>query len=148
MATFEAASIEPALAATLLRLAVGAFQIPHGLAKLGSSRLLAEESFAGYGMRPASVWVKLVGASQIVLGVLLVLGLFTRPAALLTACLSLAMINVALRRNGWFWQRHGMEYAAFWTIAALVLAMQGPGALALDALLPASMLATPSLAAP
>jgi putative oxidoreductase len=126
------------VAALLLRLVVGGFQLPHGLQKfglLGGQVEAATESFTEYGLRPPRAWVRAIGTLQIVCGVLLVLGLATVGAAALTMCLCLGMVNVGLRQNGWYWNRHGMEYAVFWAIAAACLALLGPGAWSLDAAL-------------
>ena len=128
-----------AIGATLLRLLVGIFQIPHGAAKLGwlgaGPRGAAHEGFASYGLRPAEKWVFVIGLSQVVLGALLAVGLLTGPSAVLTGCMSLAMANVGLRQNGWFWQRHGMEYAIFWAGASFAVAELGPGLYAIDNIL-------------
>ena len=123
------------MAALLLRLAVGGFQVPHGLQKfgvLGGDPELIADNFDSYGLRPPRAWVRTIGTAQIVLGVLIMLGAVTKGAALVTACLTLAMANVALRQNGWFWNRHGMEYAIFWAIAAVCVILLGPGSVALD----------------
>jgi len=128
-----------AIGAMLLRLLVGLFQIPHGAAKLGwlgaGPRSAAHEGFASYGLQPAKKWVFVIGLMQVVLGALLALGLFTGPSAVLTGCMSIAMANVALRPNGWFWQRHGMEYAIFWAGASFAVAELGPGLYAIDNIL-------------
>lgn len=121
---------QAALGALLLRVTIGGFQIPHGLAKfgLGGNPDQIAEGFAELGLHPPRAWVRVIGAAQILLGVLLVLGVATQGAAVMTACLSVAMARIALRPHGWFWGRHGMEYALFWAAAAAACAMIGPGA--------------------
>jgi putative oxidoreductase len=115
----------------LLRLAVGGFQLPHGLQKfglLGGDVPATAAEFDACGLVPPRLWVRAVGLAQIFCGGLLVGGLATRGAALLTFCLCLGMAQAVLRRNGWFWHRHGMEYALFWALGAAALVLLGPGA--------------------
>lgn len=116
---------------------MGGFQLPHGLQKFGliggDVRRIAD-NFAGYGLRPPRAWVHAIGTLQVVCGTLLVVGFVTTGAALLTLCLSLGMMNVALRQNGWFWNRHGMEYAVFWAVAAACVVLLGAGPWSVDAL--------------
>jgi hypothetical protein len=38
-------------------------------------------------------------------------------------------------RDGWFWNRRGMEYSLFWAVAAFVVFCKGGGALSLDTLI-------------
>ena len=123
------------IALLLLRLTVGGFQIPHGVVKLGflgGDQVQIAKNFQGYGLWPPMLWVKCVGAAQLLLGILLVLGLATRPAALTSAGLCFGMAIIALRRSGWFWNRHGMEYAVFWGMAACCLVSAGPGDWSID----------------
>jgi putative oxidoreductase len=127
-----------ALALLLLRLVAGGFQLPHGLQKFGLLRGNVADianNFAECGLRPPLAWVRVVGAAQIIAGACLLLGLATDGAAVLTICLNAAMVRVSLWRGGWFWNRHGIEYALFWASAAAAIALLGPGAWSIDALL-------------
>jgi putative oxidoreductase len=122
----------------ILRLIVGAFQIPHGAMKLGLFGADAHKiaaNFEGYGLRPGRVWVTAVGAAQVILGFMITFGVETEIAASITSCMSFAMAVIALRPSGWFWNRHGMEYAVFWGFAAFCLVLTGPGRLSIDAFL-------------
>jgi putative oxidoreductase len=126
------------LALLLLRLLAGGFQLPHGLQKFGLLRgnvAAVTESFAQSGLHPPLAWVRVVGAAQIIAGLCLVLGLATDGAAVLTMCMSAAMVRLSLWQGGWFWNRHGVEYAVFWAGVAAAIALLGPGAWSIDALL-------------
>ena len=126
-----------AAAAPLLRIAVGVFLLPHGAQKLFGwfdfDRQGELGLFNSVGLKPADLWVKLIGAIQFFGGALLVLGLWTRPAALVIA---LSMLGTAIwvtHRDGWFWNNKGMEYSLFWAIAAFVVFCSGGGSFSLDA---------------
>jgi len=129
----------------LLRIAVGAALIPHGLRMtfgffgntgqpLRNPRMLAEY-LDKQGYRPGRFWAFAISATQLVCGPLLVLGLFTRLAAVPVA-LFLLVTNVERWRVGrYFWNQLGLEYTLMWTIAAIYVLVHGGGAFSLDALL-------------
>ena len=123
----------------LLRIAVGGFLIPHGVQKLfgwfGADLAAERRVFEEVGLKPAGPWVVFIGVVEAVGGVLLVLGLLTRPAALVVAVNMLGTAWYVTHRGGWFWHRGGMEYSLFWAIAALVVFCYGGGPLSLDALI-------------
>lgn len=123
------------LATLLLRLAAGGFMIPHGLQKLGflgGDRAGDSQAFESWGFRPGAAWNTIVGIIQTGLGVLLVLGLLTPFAAVGVIVFMAVALKVELRRHGWYWQRHGMEYAIFWAVAAVAILLLGPGAWSVD----------------
>ena len=127
------------IAEPLLRVAVGAFLLPHGAQKLfgwfGADPAGERGLFEEVGLKPAEAWIALIGLVQFVGGILLVLGLLTRPAALVVAVSMLGTAWFVTHRDGWFWNRRGMEYSLFWAIAAFVVFCNGGGAFSLDALL-------------
>ena len=128
-----------ALSDPLLRIAVGAFLIPHGAMKLAGwfgADLAGERGvFNQAGLRPADVWISVIGIIQLVGGMLLVLGLFTRPIALTQTVVLIGTAVYWTRRGGWFWNRGGMEYSLFWALAAFVVFCHGSGRFSIDALL-------------
>lgn len=129
------------IAAVLLRVTVGGFMIPHGLQKfgiLGGDRAFELKAFEELGLRPGALWVNVSGVMQVVLGLLLVLGLFTQAAGAATAAFMVAAAVLGLRNNGWYWQKHGMEYAYFWAITAICVFFLGAGPWSLDQMLRAA----------
>ena len=142
--TFFAASAEPALprhAAFVLRVTLGATLLAHGLLKVlvfglaGTSGFFASLGFAEWLVYP-------VIAVEVLGGVLLLLGLWVRPVAILAAVL-LAVTVFVHAPNGWLFSaaNGGWEYPLFLTLSAIVVALAGEGAYALH--LPARSAATP-----
>jgi putative oxidoreductase len=127
------------IADPVLRIAVGGFLIPHGAQKLfgwfgadpGGERGLFEE----VGLKPANAWIACIGVIQFFGGILLVLGLLTRPTALVVAISMIGTAWFVTHRDGWFWNRRGMEYSLFWAVAAFVVFCKGGGAFSLDTLI-------------
>jgi putative oxidoreductase len=109
-------SLEP-YAYTLIRVAIGAIFVPHGVQKLffgGATGAL------GYGL----------GVLELVGGVLLALGILTRPIALLLI-LDVAMIIAANFAKGWLWTRGGVQYHSFLLGMLIAVFIGGPGRYAL-----------------
>jgi putative oxidoreductase len=138
------ATLAPATEA-LLRIAVGAALIPHGLRMtfgffpntgqpLRNPRMLADY-LDKQGYRPGRLWAFAISATQLVCGPLLVVGLFTRWAAV-PVILFLLVTDVERWRVGrYFWNQLGLEYTLMWTIGAIYVLVHGGGAFSLDALL-------------
>jgi putative oxidoreductase len=127
------------IAAPLLRITVGAFLIPHGAQKLfgwfGADIAHERGLFEEIGLKPGKAWVAFIGVVQFYGGILLAVGLLTRPVALIVTACMLGTAWLATHRDGWFWHHRGMEYSLFWAIAAFVVFCQGGGAFSLDALI-------------
>ena len=127
------------IADPLLRITVGAFLLLHGGQKLfgwfGADIVHERSQFEQIGLKPGEAWVAFIGVVQFFGGILLVLGLLTRPAALVVAICMLGTAWFVTRHDGWFWHRHGMEYSLFWAIAAFVAFCQGGGTFSLDGLI-------------
>ena len=129
------------LSEALLRVAAGAFLIPHGAQKLFGA-------FGGYGLEATGEFFQTqlgfangyiaalgVGSVEVFGGLLLALGLFTRLAAgSIAVMLAVAAITVHLG-NGFFWNEGGWEYPVLWTIIALMFVVRGGGQYSLDRLI-------------
>ena len=107
--------------------------MPHGAQKLFGL-------FGGYGVEaegtgqffatklglPASLAL-VAGLIEFFGGLLLALGLFTRPAAALIAgMMAVAVVTVHLPA-GFFWTNGGFEYPLFWGLVALSFVLRGGG---------------------
>ena len=118
-------------AATLLRVSLGTLALAHGLLKIlvftpaGTVGFFASLGLPGF-LAYATIGVEVIG------GVLLIAGLFTRYV-------SIAMIPILLGAvvvhsgAGWLFSNEGggWEFPAFWAAALAVQAMLGDGAFAL-----------------
>jgi putative oxidoreductase len=119
----------------VLRLVVGAVFVGHGGQKLfgwfdGYGFEASANAFAGMGLKPGVVMAALAGGGELLGGVLLILGLFTRFAALNTAVIMVVAILTAHAKA--FFLPAGMEYALTLFAASLVLLETGGGALSID----------------
>ena len=120
----DAATFEEA-AHALLRIGAGVLFLQHGLQKVFGL-------LGGTVVPPASL-LGVAGILELVGGVLLILGLWTRPVAVVLAIEMLAAFVIAhLPRGGWPIQNGG-ELPLLYVLVFLFLAAWGPGPLSLDA---------------
>lgn len=130
------------LAETALRVAVGLLLIPHGLrfafgmfpgtGNPNDTMAKLAASLDAWGYRPGWLWSKAIAFNHLVCGPLLILGLYTRPAALVaTIFLSVACFE-RWRVGRWFWNQLGMEYTLLWALAAFWSLTHGGGPYSLD----------------
>src|SRR6476469_8927293 len=92
----------------LLRVGLGVILVPHGCQKIfgmfGGMGLTANAAFfEKVGYAPGIFWGTLVGCTEIVAGILLVIGLFTRVAALAVTIFMILAIHFTSTHNGFFW---------------------------------------------
>jgi putative oxidoreductase len=119
----------------VLRIVVGLVMAGHGSQKLfgwfgGPGFDATANAMAGMGLKPGVVMAALAGGGEFFGGILLILGLFTRLAALNVAVIMAVGIFVAHASS--FFLPSGMEYALTLLAAALVLLETGGGALSAD----------------
>ncbi len=117
-----------------LRLGLGVVFMAHGAQKAfgmfdgpgiaGFSKMLS-----GLGLAPAEPLAYLVAYIELLGGLCLILGIFTRVAAsLIFAVMAVALLKVHLTK-GFFLMNGGYEYAFVILTACLSLMISGPGAL-------------------
>src|SRR5712692_849957 len=119
-----------------LRLALGISFIGHGAQKvLGSFNGPGLAKFTSFPapfpfMRPAWLWMGAAALSELIGGILVLLGLFTRVGAFLIACVMLVAITGVL----WpaFFAPAGMELAVAFLGIALALLIAGGGQASVD----------------
>ena len=120
-----------------LRIPIGIILIAHGAQKLFGW-------FGGYGLEGTGQWMASIGLAPGVLmaflagsaeffgGLFLVLGLLTRPAALVTAFTMVIAIFSVHFENGLFLSNNGYEFGLALLAASVSLIISGSGKLALD----------------
>ncbi len=125
------------LADPLVRIVTGVLLMPHGAQKLFGW-------FGGYGltatgqyfdstlrMQPGIVFATTAGIVEFFGGLLLVLGLFTRPVALIVVGFLAVALTVHIP-NGFFWPEGGLEYPLMWALMALSVFFRGGDRYSLD----------------
>jgi len=119
-----------------LRLAMGVAFVGHGLQKvLGSFGGPGLKQFSSFPapfsfMRPAALWMGAAAFAELIGGLLIVLGLFTRLGAFLIVCVMLTAIFGVLWPK--FFAPEGMELALAFLGMALALLILGGGQLSVD----------------
>jgi putative oxidoreductase len=120
------------LADAAVRVAAGAFLIPHGAQKLfglfGGYGLEATGQFFQTQLGFANGYLAALGAGSVEFfgGLLLALGLFTRVSAGAIAVM-LAVASSVHLGGSFFWSEGGWEYPVFWTVVAASFAVRGGG---------------------
>ena len=134
MNAVRSAPADAELALSLIRVTVGAVMLAHGWNHFfGGGRLPgAARWFESLGMRPGVVHAWLASATEVGAGAGLVLGFATVLACAATVGLMTVAGVVAHRRNGFFVFRDGYEYVLVLALAAVAVALGGPGRLAVD----------------
>ena len=120
----------------LVRVVCGLFLMPHGAQKLfgwfggmGFEKFVALFNTLGY--KPGTLWVTLVALTEFVGGILLVLGLFTRFAALALVIFMIVAVHFTSGK-GFFWTQGGLEYSLLILLVGLVFLIRGGGEYSLD----------------
>lgn len=111
----------------VLRVSVGAIMIPHGIAKLGPLTSI-KERLAGVGLPEFIAYGVWVG--ELVAPVLMIIGLFTRPAAAIFAFNMVAAIALAHRNDIFALNERGhwaIELAGLYLFTSIAVMLLGPG---------------------
>lgn len=121
----------------LVRVCLGLTMAAHGYNKIFSGGKIAGTArwFDSIGMRPGTLHARIAAGTEIAAGLGLAAGLLTPiPAAGFVALMFVAAWTVH-RANGFFIVNSGWEYNLVLAVAAVGIAMIGPGPLSLDQLL-------------
>lgn len=127
----------PGYDALALRLVAGAIFIGHGAQKLfgwfGGGGLEGTGQWMGsIGLEPGYLMALLAGGAEFFGGILLVLGLLTRPAALACAFTMVVAIVVVHLDNGFFMKNGGYEFGLALLAMSVALVLRGAGSLSVD----------------
>lgn len=118
--------------ATLLRLILGVVYIMHAylaVVVFGVSGMIAYQVKQGVPFPEIATWYLILAHG--VGGIFLVLGIFTRWAALANVPAMLGAIMFVHAKNGFWAHQNGYEYVLVLLVASVAVAMLGGGALSL-----------------
>lgn len=119
----------------ILRLACGLIVVPHGMQKLfgmfGGGGLSGTAAFFDkIGYSPGALWALVLGCLEFFGGLLLAIGLFTRPIAALFVIQFIFVTQFHWAR-GFF--SPGIEFPLLWLTVFLYFAVRGGGPTSVDA---------------
>jgi putative oxidoreductase len=118
-----------------LRVALAVIFFAHGAQKVFQFGIAGvTQGFTQMNIPLPAITAPLVAGLELVGGLLLLFGLFTRPVALLLAIEMLGAAAFVHFRNGFFLP-NGFEFTFILFAASLALVMTGPGELSLDAVI-------------
>lgn len=120
-----------------LRIGAGITFAAHGSQKLfGWFGGYGLEGTAGWmesiGLAPGILMAALAGGAEFFAGLLLIIGLLVRPAALLLAFTMLVAIVTVHLENGFFMATNGFEFALALLVISITLAIRGAGSFSID----------------
>ncbi len=118
----------------VLRLALGPMLVMHGVNKVWGGGGLSGTAgwFESLGLRPGWLHARVAAVTELVAGVLVTLGLLTGLAATAFVGLMVVAARTDHRGKGYFIFKGGWEYVVLVAMAAVALAVTGPGAWSLD----------------
>jgi putative oxidoreductase len=124
------------LSYAMMRFSAGAVLLPHGIQKV---TFVPIHRFAGnigqHGLPMADFLAYCTFFAESVGAACLMLGLFTRIAAL-TIWIEMAVIITVFQWHfGYFWTNRGIEYALLWWLLCTAIMFRGGGRYSLDRLL-------------
>jgi putative oxidoreductase len=120
----------------LVRFFAGIILVPHGAQKLfewfGGSQAGAAGFLNKVGVVPGEFWVIVLGGVEFFGGLLIAIGLLTRPAALGALIVMIVAIVAVNAGPGFFWNKGGYEYPLLWGIIFFAIFLKGGGKLSID----------------
>lgn len=120
-----------------LRIGAGAIFAAHGAQKLfGWFGGYGLEGTAGWmtsiGLEPGLLMATLAGSAEFFGGLLLIVGLLTRPVALVLAITMIVAIVTVHIQNGLFMANNGYEFGLALLVISVGLVFRGAGSLSVD----------------
>jgi putative oxidoreductase len=120
----------------LVRFATGAILVPHGYVKLFQGGAAGLAGMMGkMGLEPAMAWAYWIGGLEFFGAIMLAIGLFTRPVALLLFIEMVVIVFGVHLPQGYFWTAKGFEYPLLLGALCLAIFLRGGDRLSVDRLL-------------
>jgi putative oxidoreductase len=121
------------LAYLIVRVTAGAFVLVHGWTKVTAmSHAGLTGYFAKLGLEPAGFWAYYIPFNETVVALMVVIGLWTRPAALLLVIEFIVLIFVVHVPRGYGMAVNGVEFPLFWLMALIAVLLRGGGPYSVD----------------
>lgn len=117
------------LAEALMRAVAGGLLLLHGLPKL-MSPMGAGDMVVGLGFSPAFFWSPMLSIAEPLVGLLLLIGLWTRPAAIVASIILL--VTAYAHGIAWGEGLMGAEKSILWMMITLYFAARGAGKFSVD----------------
>src|SRR5262245_40460309 len=119
----------------VIRVAVGWNLIVHGWGKLARGVAPAAPAFSQMGFEPGLFWAWLSTIVELLGGIGILLGLFTRFFAAAVA-IEMFVIFCVYWKTGFSWLNRGYEYVLLWGLVSFAIALRGGGPYSIDRRLP------------
>lgn len=117
----------------LIRVVVGVVVFMHGYEKFIIDGIAAtEDFFAAQGIPWPWLSAVVVATVEVVSGLALIVGVFTRIAALLAAVVAFSAMGIVHLEHGFFVADGGVELVLLLGVVSFGLVIAGPGAFAVD----------------
>ena len=121
------------LAYLIVRVTAGLMLIPHGWPKvMAGASAVAANALSRRGIEPALPLAYLIMFLETIGGIMIAVGLFTRPVALLLVIEFLVIIFKAHLPNGYGVSVNGIEFPLMWGLILLAILLRGGGPWSLD----------------
>lgn len=122
------------IAYTIVRVITGGNLVAHGWGKVFGGMAGTAEWLNSVGYQPGMLWAPLLAFTEVVGGLCLVVGLFTRAACVPILLFLLTAVTFHWP-NGFFWNsaNGGWEYPVFWAAVTFMFLIRGAGPISVDA---------------
>lgn len=118
------------LAHTLLRITLAAFMLKLGSSKFAHEHKPVAEFFESLGFKPSHGYIKVLGAVELIVGGMLLIGILTQIAAFITAIITFISLVITTRHPE-VKLRKSSDYVLLFVIA-ISLVFTGAGLIAID----------------
>jgi putative oxidoreductase len=115
----------------VIRVTIGFVLVMHGWPKVLPGPSSFALRYVQMGLSPGEVWAWADTLIEVVGGVAIILGLFTRFFAAAVA-IQMAIIMMVYLPNGFAWTNRGYEFVLMWGLVSFAIALRGGGPYSLD----------------